>query len=115
MDRNELVATEKRVTERLKQVQKDLKRSQEIQEELTQFSKEGQKFFQEILGFLHGSSAHHIFQDLYDEQVSLDKKVKSDFEREYDDLQQEHRRLMSQSDALSLELRKLEKEEMHGR
>lgn len=45
----------------------------------------------------------------------LNKKVTSDFEDEYDDLQQEHRRLMSQSDALSLELRKLEKEEMHGR
>lgn len=115
MDRNDLIATEKRLAERLTQVQEYLKAIQERQETLFQLSKEGQRFFQDTLNLLRGSSDYSIFQGLYDEQVSIDKKVKSGFEREFENLQQEHRRLSAQSEELAKERRKLEQEETNGR
>lgn len=115
MDRNELIEAEQQVTEQLTKTERVLKEHQESQEEFAQLSKEGQRFFQDILDLLHGSSERHIFQGLYDEQISLDKKVKSDFEREYNDLQHDHRHLIAQSERLATERRKLDKEEMNGR
>ncbi|WP_156021485.1 DUF3958 family protein [Streptococcus ruminantium] len=114
MDRNDLIAKEKRVTEQLAQVQKDLKTIQERQETLTQLSKDGQRFFQDTLGLLGGSSDYPIFQGLYDEQVSLDKKVKIDIEREQDELQQDYSRLSAQFEELAAARRQLDKEETNG-
>lgn len=115
MERNDLIATEKRVTEQLNQVQKDLKASQEEQEVLAQLSKEGQLFFQDTLGLLRGSSDYFVFQGFYDEQVSLDKKVKDDIEREQDELEQDYRRLSAQAEELAAARRQLDKEETNGR
>ncbi|MEY8462311.1 DUF3958 family protein [Streptococcus merionis] len=114
MDKNELLNTEKKLSEQADYIQKKMKENQASREEFYQLSKEGQAFFQETLGFLQGSSDRHIFQALYDEQTSLDKKVKVDFEQEYDELQQEYRGVITQKEEITLQRRRLEKEEKDG-
>lgn len=114
MEENKLLSDEKNLTEQVIEIQKRLKENKTSLEEIQQLSKVGQGFFQETLALLQGSSEGHIFQGFYDELVSLDKKLKGDIEREYDELQSEYRFVSSRVDEMASQKRRLE-EEKNGR
>ncbi|MBF0818799.1 DUF3958 family protein [Streptococcus acidominimus] len=111
MNRSELREASKRVNERLAHQQELIKARQMSMEELGQLSKESDHFLRELVALLHGSSDRSLFQGLVDEQLAQNKKIKTDLEREYEELLYENRRLTNQAEELAVEQRRLEEEE----
>jgi len=114
MTQDELNRAERQIRQEINDIQQKLKETQKNQEELAQLSKESQGFLEDTLGFLQGSSESHMFQEIYESQVLLDKKIKVGFEREYDVLEQDYRHKAIQVEELVAKRQKLEKEESHG-